>query len=95
MAKSVTPRLALRLSADNFQGKYSVGDTFTLRFDQVARQQSEDARAVAHEAAKDLRLQLVNNLDRGAIYRLGSAEFKVRWIDDDMSLNTAPIKARV
>ena len=85
--------IGIQIVGKDFQNTYNVGDQFVLRFNQVDRVQSDDAWAVAHEAAKDLRLQLVNNLDRGAIYRLGSANFKVRWIDDDMSLNTAPIKA--
>jgi hypothetical protein len=76
-----------------FQSYYSVGNRFTLKFRQVDRQQNEDDWAVAKEAAKDLRLQLVNNLDRGAIYHLGSASFKLRWIDDDHSLNTKGITA--
>jgi hypothetical protein len=79
--------------AAGFQDTYNVGDRFTLHFDKVDRVQSEDAWAVAREAAKDLRLQLVNNLDRGAIYRLGSAEFKVRTVDEDVSLNNSKLTA--
>jgi hypothetical protein len=76
-----------------FQSYYSIGNRFTLKFRQVDRQQNSDNWAVAKEAAKDLRLQLINNLDRGAIYKLGSANFKLRWIDDDHSLNTKGITA--
>ena len=79
--------------AAGFKNTYNVGDRFTLHFDQVDRVQSEDSWAVAREAAKDLRLQLVNNIDRGAIYRLGSAEFKVRKVDEDLSLNDSKLTA--
>lgn len=80
--------------SEGFAGSYSVGSTFTLRIRQVERKQNEDKFAVAKEAAKDLRLQLVNNLDRGAIYRLGSASFKVRSVSGDLSLDGGAVTAQ-
>jgi hypothetical protein len=85
--------IGIAIDGGAFQDFYNVGDQFQLRFNQVDRQIDEDDAASAKEAAKDLRLQLVNNLDRGAIYRLGSANFKMRWVDDDMSLNSSSIRA--
>ena len=68
---------------------YSVGSEFKLFFKKVDREQGK----VAEEAAKDLRLQLVNNLDRGATYELGSAIFRlVRWEEGD-SLNKENVAA--
>jgi hypothetical protein len=77
-----------------FASSYSVGSTFTLSIKEVPRKQDEDKAAVAKEAAKDLRLQLVNNLDRGAIYRLGSASFKVRSVTSELSLDNSSVSAQ-
>ena len=69
---------------------YKEGDRFQLFFKRVIREQGD----VAEEAAKDLRLQLVNNMDRGAIYELGSAHFRlVQWEEGD-SLTSENIGAQ-
>jgi hypothetical protein len=69
---------------------YDAGDQFQLFFKKVDRDQEE----VADEAAKDLRLQLLNNLDRGAIYELGSAHFRLlRWEEGD-NIHAENISAR-
>jgi hypothetical protein len=62
------------LREGGFQQTYNVGDTFKLVFHRASRETKDNG---AIEAAKDLREQLVNNLDKGAIYMLGSAHFKL------------------
>jgi hypothetical protein len=68
-------------------GHYEVGEKVRMHFDKADREQGW----YAGEAAKDLRLQLVGNIDRGATYQLGSAQFKVNWVDDDISLDTGEV----
>jgi hypothetical protein len=65
-------------------------DRITIRFAEVDYNAKDN---VAEEAAKDSRLQLVNNIDRGATYMLGSAQFKVETVGTNTALKKEPFLA--
>lgn len=72
-------------------GRWRKGDRITVRFAQVDRK----VQGLAREAAKDLRSQLVTNLDRGSTYQLGSAEFRINSITDNLNLQKNAITAEL
>jgi hypothetical protein len=59
--------------------RYEEDDTFTLVFKKAVK----DRDKVADEAAKDLRYQAVESLDRASLYLLGTAQFKLVSVSPD------------
>jgi hypothetical protein len=77
-------------------GKYNketpdnAADRITVIFAKARDRQDK----VVQEAAKDMRYQLVAALDQSAIYMLGTAKFKLRFIDpDSMNLDDSAVSA--
>jgi hypothetical protein len=65
-------------------------DKITVTFAKARDRQDK----VVQEAAKDMRYQLVAALDKSAIYMLGTAKFKLRFIDpDSMNLDNSAVSA--
>ncbi len=71
--------------------RFEVGETFTLIFAEAGRKQDK----VAQEAAKDLRYQFVESLDRAATYMLGTAMFRLVSVDpDNANLDKNEVRAK-
>lgn len=69
--------------------RWSVGDEITLVFEKAEKKKDD----VAQEAAKELRYQYVSSLDRGSIYMLGTAKFKLIKISDNLDLDDNDVRA--
>ena len=68
-----------------------VGATFTLVFEKAGLKQN----IVAKEAAKDLRYQFVESLDRAATYMLGTATFRLVSVEpDNANLDRNDVRAK-
>ena len=72
-------------------GRWQKGDKFRLVF-RKAREKKDN---LAQEAAKDMRYQLVSNLDRGSTYMLGSALFKINYISDNLNIDKGDVYAQL
>lgn len=71
-------------------GRYRKGDRFELVFEQADRKKN----GLARESAKDMRQQLVNNLDVGSTYQLGSAQFRMNWATDEVNIQKGTVRAQ-
>jgi hypothetical protein len=68
----------------------NAADRITVTFAKARDRQDK----VVQEAAKDMRYQLVAALDKSAIYMLGTAKFKLRFIaPDSMNLDNSAVSA--
>jgi len=76
---------------DATNGRWRVGDKFRLVFRQAQDRQDN----LAQEAAKDMRYQMVTLLDRGSTYQLGSAQFKINFISDNLNLDKGDVFAQL
>lgn len=82
----------IRLASDGWggnDGRYKPGDKITVIYERTFVRQSD----VAKEASKDLRYQAVASLDRSSTYMLGSAEFKLLSVNDDVDIDKRDITA--
>jgi hypothetical protein len=70
-------------------GRYAVGAVITIVFAKAEAKKDN----VAQEAAKEARYQLVESLDRGSTYMLGTAKFALQSITDDVDLDNNEIRA--
>jgi hypothetical protein len=69
--------------------KWGKGNKITVVFDKAPRRQEK----VAPESAKEMRTQLVSSLDRGSIYMLGTAKFKLIAVSDNIDLDSDRVTA--
>jgi hypothetical protein len=71
--------------------RYQKGESFTLVFQQARNRQDK----VVQEAAKNLRYQTVESLDRAATYMLGTARFRLVSVDpDNVNLDNNQVAAK-
>ena len=63
--------------------RYSIGETIGVRFLKADPRQSE----IVQEAAKDMRYELVESLDRASTYMLGTAKFRLIAVNDGGEVN--------
>ena len=72
--------------------RYAKGDDITVVFAQTTDRQSN----VAKEAARDMRYQFAESLDRSAIYMLGTAKFRLLDVNggDEVNIDEQAVKAR-
>jgi hypothetical protein len=71
--------------------RFNKGESFTLVFAQARPKQDK----VAQEAAKDLRYQFVESLDRAATYMLGTAMFRLVSVEpDNANLDRNDVRAK-
>ena len=76
-------------TGDNF--RYDEGDTLTVVFAEIIK----DKDKIAQEAAKGLRYQAVESLDRASLYLLGTALFKLVSVSPDSAdLDDGDVEAR-
>jgi|688.fasta_scaffold71172_3 hypothetical protein len=85
--------LGIRIKGGSWQSgsdvRYKEGDKLTLIFEKAFRRQDK----VAQEAAKNLRYQMVSSLDQAAVYKLGSAKFKLVGVSDETNLDKNEVEA--
>lgn len=88
--------LGVRITAGNYgtgnSGGYDVGATIAIVFDRAGNRQSN----VAREAAKDMRYQLAESLDRASTYMLGTAKFRLLDVNSggEVNIDDAEVRAR-
>jgi hypothetical protein len=70
---------------------YAVGDEITVVFAKAAKRQ----QIVVKEAAKDMRYQLAESLDRASTYMLGTAKFRLVSVNggDEVNLDDKDVRA--
>jgi hypothetical protein len=85
--------LGISIKGDKWQtggnDKWQAGDKITINFAKAARRQEK----VGPEAAKEIRTQLVSSLERGSIYMLGTARFKLIATSDNVDLDSGSASA--
>ena len=71
---------------------YAVGNQITVVFAKALKSQNK----VVHEAAKDIRYQLAESLDRASTYMLGTAKFRLVSVNggDEVNLDNNDVRAR-
>ena len=71
---------------------YAVGNQITVVFAKAANSQNK----VVQEAAKDIRYQLAESLDRASTYMLGTAKFRLVSVNggDEVNLDNNDVRAR-
>jgi len=71
---------------------YQIGETIGIRFLKAESRQSE----IVQEAAKDMRYQFVESLDRASTYMLGTAKFRLRAVNggDEVNLDKGDVTAQ-
>ncbi len=86
--------IGITIAGDSWQtggdSRWKEGDQFTLVFRKALKRQDK----VAQEAAKEIRYQMVSSLDRGSIYMLGTARFKLITITDNVDLDDNEVRAK-
>jgi hypothetical protein len=91
--KPAWANIGIKIQGESWQtggdNKWSVGDKFTLVFQEALKSKDK----IAQEAAKELRYQLVSSLDSGSTYMLGTAKFKLVSISDNLDLDDNDVKA--
>ena len=77
----------------NDGARWNEGGTFTVIFNQTDTKRDE---RVAVEAARDMRYQLVESLDRSATYMLGTAKFRLVSVNggDEVNLDEKDVEAK-
>jgi len=85
--------LGIGIRGDSWQtggnDKWRPGDRITINFARAGRRQEK----VGPEAAKEIRTQLVSSLERGSIYMLGTARFKLLATSDNIDLDSGAVSA--
>jgi hypothetical protein len=71
---------------------YAVGNEITVVFAKAAKRQ----QIVVKEAAKDMRYQLAESLDRASTYMLGTAKFRLVSVNggDEVNLDDNDVRAK-
>jgi hypothetical protein len=77
----------------NNGARWKEGGTFTVIFNETDTKRDE---RVAVEAARDMRYQLVESLDRSATYMLGTAKFRLVSVNggDEVNLDEKDVEAK-